>query len=79
MNSLVGAEHYSLPYMAMRASIIMGQGDGAAEELLLLVSHPLAPISLCLKAMQVGCCGQLWLIPLMIPTTAGYHMLAVML
>ena len=65
--------------MAMRASIIMGQGDGAAEELLVLVAHPLAPVSLCLKAMQVRevpCGAQLCRSLYMITSTAIYNVLA---
>ena len=40
--------------MAMRANILLEQGDVAAEELLALVAHSQAPTGLCLNAMQVG-------------------------
>lgn len=49
------AEHYSLAYMAMRAHILLGQADAAAEELHTLATHSQAPTGLCLKAMGVRC------------------------
>ena len=48
-----GAEHYYLAYFAMRAYILLGQSDGAAEELHNLATHKAAPQGLCLKAMEV--------------------------